>query len=140
MVSILRAIGKTGNNESGIPILREATICQKVVPIIVTISTKTQIIIANIVPREFIILFIALLYPDSISTHDILRDISRRVLPIAVSVENLYKIIAFKVIIIKALIYSIRIAGTSVNFATIIEDIGANSADRLPAINTHEYI
>ena len=31
-------------------------------------------------------------------------------------------------------------AGTNVSFATRIDDIGANMADRLPNIITHEYI
>jgi len=40
----------------------------------------------------------------------------------------------------KALIYRIRNAGTSVNLDTRNEDMGANSAERLPQIMTHEYI
>ena len=58
----------------------------------------------------------------------------------AVSVDSLYKSKIFAVIIIKALIYRIRMAGTNVSFATRIDDIGANMADRLPNIITHEYM
>jgi hypothetical protein len=140
MEIILRTIGKIGNNSSGTPIRREAIICQKVIPSIPTISTKILITIANLVPREVNILRSALLYPDSISPHDRPRVASRLILPTAVSVENLYRINSFEVIIIKALIYSIRIAGTRVILATRTEDIGAKSADRLPAMITQEYI
>ena len=137
---MLFTIGNMGSNVSGTPIRRDTMICQKVVPSMTTISTSMLIISANMVPRDALIFLTVFLYPDNISLHDLPRDSSSLTLPTAVSVESLYRINTFAVIITKALIYSIRMAGVSVSLATSTEEIGANRAERLPKTMIHEYM
>ena len=59
MERTLLAMGKMGSITSGMPILREAIICQKVMPIMTAISTRTLITMAKRVPGDVMILFTA---------------------------------------------------------------------------------
>ena len=77
---MLFAMGKMGNKVSGIPILRDAIICQKVIPIMATISTSKLVIIANIVPLEFSIFYCAFI-TLGISPKDIFFVASRLIFP-----------------------------------------------------------